>query len=56
MLDNKAPKANDGPSTAPQVENGKLPLAQGLDLGFHPIDILGEPLSETIVRERKIAR
>jgi hypothetical protein len=53
MSDDKAPKANDGPSTAPQVENGELPLAQDLDLGFHPIEIRGEPLSQTILRERR---
>jgi hypothetical protein len=51
--DDKTAKASDGPATVPRVENDTLPLAQDLDLEFHPIEIQGEPLSETIIRDRR---
>jgi hypothetical protein len=49
----KTTKTRDEQPTAPRGENGTLPLAQDLDLEFHPIEIQGEPLSETIIRERR---
>ena len=49
----KTAKASDGPATEPSVENDAVPPTGGPDLGFHPIRIKGEPLSETIIRERR---
>jgi hypothetical protein len=40
------------PGAVPFVEN-ETSLAQEVDLEFHPIEIQGEPLSETVIRERK---
>jgi hypothetical protein len=49
----KTAKANDGPATEASIENDAVPPTEGPDLGFHPIKIQGEPLSETIIRERR---
>jgi hypothetical protein len=49
----KTGKARDGHATVPRCEDGTSPPAQDLDLEFHPIEIQGEPLSETIIRERR---
>lgn len=46
-------KASDGPATEPRIENDSVPPTEDPDLGFHPIRIKGEPLSETIIRERR---
>ena len=45
----KTPKASKGPATVPRVE----PPAQDPDSEFHPIKIQGEPLSATIIRDRR---
>ena len=50
---NKTTKAIDIPATEHRVESEPVPLAQDSDLGFHPIKIKGEPLSETIIRDRR---
>jgi len=50
---------NDKPTTAIDVAattptlSRTSPEPQNLDLGFHPIKIAGEPLSETIIRDRR---
>jgi hypothetical protein len=49
----KIPEADCDPVTSSAAENEKLPKAQDLGLEFHPIEIQGEPLSETIIRERR---
>jgi len=49
----KTTKARDEQATTPRGENGTVPLAQDVDSEFHPIKIQGEPLSETILRERR---
>ncbi len=48
--------ANGDPASATVAENEKLSKPQDVDLGFHPIEIQGEPLSATIIRERKTHR
>jgi hypothetical protein len=50
---NKTAEPIDGPVSAPSVEAQTLPDAKARDLEFHPIRIKGEPLSETIIRERR---
>lgn len=49
----KTATAGDGSVTTPRVENDTLPLAHDPDLEFRPIKIQGEPLSATIIRERR---
>jgi hypothetical protein len=49
----KAAKASHGRASKPSIESDAVPLTEGPDLGFHPIRIKGEPLSETIIRERR---
>jgi hypothetical protein len=49
----KTAKASERPATEPSVENDAVPPTEVPDLGFHPIRIKGEPLSETIIRERR---
>jgi hypothetical protein len=46
-------KANDAAANEPSTERETPPNAQSPDLEFHPIRIKGEPLSETIIRERR---
>jgi hypothetical protein len=53
MSDAKTATAGDGSVTTPRVENDTLPLAHDPDLEFRPIKIQGEPLSATIIRERR---
>ena len=43
----------DGSASAASVEAETPPDAKTRDLEFHPIRIKGEPLSETIIRERR---
>jgi hypothetical protein len=49
----KTGKNRDGQVTGSRCENETLPPPQDLDLELHPIEIQGEPLSETIIRERR---
>ena len=49
----KTTKGSDGQAAAPSGKNETFPVAQNLDLEFHPIKSQGEPLSETIIRERR---
>jgi hypothetical protein len=46
-------KADDAAVTEPGIERETPPNTQAPDLEFHPIRIKGEPLSETIIRERR---
>jgi len=48
--------AEEAREVAPQVANeanAKPELSDGPDLEFHPVEIPGEPLSATILRERR---
>jgi len=49
----KPAKASDSQTSEPSIENDAVPPTEGPDLGFHPIRIKGEPLSEAIIRERR---
>jgi hypothetical protein len=49
----KTPEASDDPASATVAGNEKSSKPQDIDMGFHPIEIQGEPLSETIIRERR---
>lgn len=49
----KTPKAQDGKLAPSGGKNETMPPASQLDLEFHPIEIQGEPLSATIIRERQ---
>jgi len=55
MLDDhsECAKANDAAAPDPSVKAETPPDAKTWDLEFHPIRIKGEPLSETIIRERR---
>jgi hypothetical protein len=46
-------KASDAGAAEPSIERETSPNAQSPDLEFHPIRIKGEPLSETIIAERR---
>jgi hypothetical protein len=46
-------KANEAPAPERSIERETPPDAQDRDLEFHPIRIKGEPLSGTIIRERR---
>ncbi|GEM_PF-6893539 len=52
----KTSETSGDPASATVAENEKSSKPHDLDLGFHPIEIQGEPLSRTIIRERKTAR
>lgn len=45
-------EASDSPVAAPH-ESDALASAHDPDMEFRPIEIQGEPLSETIIRERR---
>jgi hypothetical protein len=55
MLDDHSEnaRANDAAVPEPSVEAETPPDAKTRDLEFRPIRIKGEPLSETIIRERR---
>jgi hypothetical protein len=49
----KSTRVNDAAVPEPSVEAETPTDAKTRDLEFHPIRIKGEPLSETIIRERR---
>jgi hypothetical protein len=46
-------KTEKSDGAVPRVERDTFPVVEHPDLEFHPVEIQGEPLSETIIRERR---
>jgi hypothetical protein len=51
--DNRAQEAEDKSRSTTSAVDKKPSLPTVIDNDFHPIRIKGEPLSETIIRERR---